>query len=45
MASVTRANLAYVGAISFCHNISGAKLGALRSNEAKNSKAGVLNRL
>ena len=41
---ITRANQAYVGAIVFCHNISGAKLGALRANEAKSSKLGTVNR-
>jgi len=42
---ITRANLAYAGAVTFCHNISGAKLSALRGNEARNSKAGAVNRL
>lgn len=41
----TRANQAYVGAIVFCHNISGAKLGALRGNEARPSKMDTLSRL
>ena len=42
---ITRANQAYVGAIVFCHNISGAKLGALRGNEARRGKMDALNRL
>lgn len=42
---LTRAHSAYAGNIAFCHNISGAKLGALRANEARNGKVGTLNHL
>jgi hypothetical protein len=42
---ITRAHLAYAGNIAFCQNISGAKLSALRANEARIAKTGTLNRL
>ena len=42
---ITRAHLAYVAALNFCQNVSGAKLGALRVNETRNGKLGKPHRL
>ena len=41
---ITNAQLAYIGAVTFCHNVSGAKLNALRGSDVLGGKTGVLKR-